>query len=157
MYMHVSAFHPVALVLLLNLAAAELPPREPASDDFRLVTEVSRTVVRAHLPVTVFANFTNRSDYSWNGIAVSIDATDKIGNPILNKVFDGQAFESHGSKSCSAVFRFEEPDQVVIRVALSRRDSGKPFFVRENVARIAVTPIDVTGEATQTKYRDGCR
>ena len=45
--MRLSAFKPVSLVVLLNVAAAERPPREPVSADFRLVTEVSRTVVRA--------------------------------------------------------------------------------------------------------------
>ena len=155
--MRLSAFKPVGLVMLLNVALAERPPREPVSADFRLVTEVSRTVVRTRLPVTVFANLTNQSEYSWNDIQVAIEASDELGAPLEKRVLDHQMFDSHGSRVCKAVFRFQEPVQVFIRVTLKRGKGTAPFFERNNVARIAVTPVDVTGERTETSNRDGCQ
>ena len=155
--MRFSAFKPVSVVLLLNIAAAQRPARGPVSTDFRLVTEVSQNVVRAGRPVTVFANLTNRSEYSWSGVRVGIEASDELGSPLLQKVFEGQTFDSHGFRTCRVVFRFEEPVQVLIRVTLTRGKGEVPFFVRDSAARIAVTPVNVTGEGVEAYDRDGCK
>jgi hypothetical protein len=132
-------------------------PREPASADFRLETELSRSVVRAGLPVTVFANLTNRTENSWEGVRVAVEAYDEPGNLLAQAVFDGQMFGPRGSKSCKAVFRFREPVQVIIRVTLTRGTGREPFFVRDLAARIAVTPTDVTGGSRESSNRDGCQ
>jgi hypothetical protein len=146
-----------AIILLLNASASPGTPREPASGDFRLSTELSRSVVRANLPVTVFANLANRTENRWEDIRVAIEASDELGSPLAHAVFDGQVFGPHGSKSCMAVFRFRDPVQVIIRITLTRGTGREPFFVRDSAARIAVTPTDVTGESRETSNRDGCQ
>ncbi|HKD08878.1 MAG TPA: hypothetical protein VKB79_23450 [Bryobacteraceae bacterium] len=146
-----------ALILLLNATAAQQKSHEPASADFRLQTEVSRSVVRAGLPVTVFANLTNRTESHWEGIRVAIEAYDEVGNPLAHIEFDGQRFDPQGSKSCKAVFRFQEPVQVIIRVTLTHGRSREPFFARDLAARIAVTPLDVAGGSRVSSDRDGCQ
>jgi hypothetical protein len=147
---------PVA-ILLLNATAAQQTAHEPAAADFRLETDLSRNVVRAGLPVTIFANLTNKTENRWDNIRVAIETSDEFGSPLLHTAFAGQMFGPHGSKSCRAVFRFEEPIKVIVRVTLTRGKNAAPFFVREQAARIAVTPENVTGENGATSNRDGCQ
>jgi hypothetical protein len=144
-------------ILLLNATAAQQTGHEPAANDFRLETDVSRSVVRAGLPVTVFANLTNETENRWDNIRVSIETSDEFGSPLAHAAFPGQTFGPHGSKSCRAVFRFEEPIPVTVRVTLTRGKNAAPFFVREQAARIAVTPVNVIGENGPTRNRDGCQ